>query len=184
MGFLASKAGIMLALVVVGLIALAVVARNWSCREHRERPDRERRREQPVTYGPYLVDAVETGNKIICVSGRGRREKKIEIYLADIGVPAEGTLAEESKANLAKAAGDKVTVTCPRAARRPERLIGEVIGQSSEPLQVIQLRAGLAICDELAPPAYQAAQEEAKQEFRGIWIEPKPKLSIPVTEEL
>jgi len=104
---LIGKAGITLALVTVCLVALAIVARNWSCRKPREpRPPRI------ITAGPYDVVDSPTGASLVVAAGRRGRTRTI--ILAGVAVPASGAFAQVSADHLRGMAGGSITVQYER----------------------------------------------------------------------
>lgn len=185
------------AIVLLALLFLWGIARNWSCRHTRtdERHERrEERKNKVTTYGPYEVLKVVSGNCIDCSAGRRIKEddislqsRTVRVYLSMIGVPSELHLSNESRKHLEKIAGSSVTVRCKKESRRPDVLIGEVFGTSAEPLQVLQLREGLAQCKEgVAPKEYVKAMEEACDARRGVFKD-YPKFDTepdPITGEI
>jgi endonuclease YncB( thermonuclease family) len=163
MSALIGKAGLYLGLVAVCLIALAVVARNWSCRKH---PD-----PLPIRHGPYQVKAVISG-ALIRVGAGVRDHKDRDVLLTGIAAPAIGEpLAEESRANLEQQAGDQIWVEREGAVIKSHRIEGVIYGESGEHLQIAQLREGLARTTPAGDTikAYRNAQAEAKKGHRGIW---------------
>jgi hypothetical protein len=84
MGALLGKPTLILGLVVVGLIALAVVARNWSCRP--VKPPRP-----PHTYTVSgTVASIESANRFTMTVGRRDRQTTIA-YVVDLGTGLELT---------------------------------------------------------------------------------------------
>lgn len=158
MGFLSgAKIYLFLAVLVICLICLAIISRQWSCRQHRPpRPPRPPHRET------LSVVSVPTGASIVC---KGRR-RETTVTLADIGAPQEGApLADESRASLERLAGKTITL---EAGRRSTD--GTVYGESGINCNLEQLRLGFAwLQDVTVPAAWAAAQRDAKKNRRGIW---------------
>lgn len=174
MGFLSlltSKFTVTLVLIVVGLIALAVVARNWSCRK---RPDPR----------PYVV----VGEVKRAIGGNQfemswRRRRNHIVTLEGVGVPAAGQpYSTESRESLERMIGGKqVTVTCKRDRWwrddvSEEELIGSLVeGQNLEGIVKApegwtvneeQIRAGMAWC---TGDQWKSAELQARAERRGLW---------------
>ena len=184
--FAAYKGGITLFLVALIAISMAVVARNWSCREHKDpRPPK------PVE---YTVIKALNGASIECKRGKLRGRV---IYLQDVAAPMEGQdCFEESRDNLAKLAGDTIRVERERkrillkgesqqtveAEARPP-IEGVVYGASNICLQEAQLTNGLVeLTSDDVPDSWQAAEKFAQKKMLGIWatkpIPPEPEKSI------
>jgi hypothetical protein len=186
---LLSKPLTILVLVATSLIALAVVSRNWSCRE--QKPPR------PPHSDTYEVVEVTTGASIIVATGLGGR-KRATVALAFIQAPQTGPEAEASTASLAALVGgtcrvewartgllrgtdddpltglpqqepeeDPIQATAettgqePLEARPPA--VGVVFGESGQNLSIAQLEAGMATCLPGAPKDYIAAEQAAKR---------------------
>ena len=98
------KASLYLVLVVVGLIALAVVARNWSCRS-----PRQPRPHKIVTAGPYRVLSIPTGASIEVATGRKDKRTRT-IRLLYVQAPVSGPDAQAAIDNLRDIAGPEITV--------------------------------------------------------------------------
>jgi len=158
------KVGIYLVLVVVGLIALAIVARNWSCRQHHERPD-------PVN--GYTVDHVETGNRIEVEAG-WRGHKMRSVVLHGIGTPTADPLAEQSRANLETLAGETIRAEILDGHEHGSGEIDAVVwGEHGAHCQIEQLRAGLAWVTDTKYAAWLKVEAEARKAKRGIWAKKK-----------
>ena len=97
------KAGLYLAMVMICLIAMAVIARNWSCRESRHREPKV------VTAGPYKVLSVDTGASITVATGRKDRRTST-IQLQYVQAPATGKWFQLSIDHLKEIAGESITV--------------------------------------------------------------------------
>lgn len=183
MGALLAKPTLILALVVVGLIAMAVIARNhWGCTPPPKPPIVSK-------HGPYTVVSVDSGALIQVRAGlAGKRTKPI--VLAEIAAPATGENANRSRENLATLAGASVWVETERqrilfratsgdpaeeaasmAAEMEARgpLIGVVYGESGVCLNAAQVAQGWAVCEPDAPEEWQKLQAEAAKAKRGIW---------------
>jgi len=181
MNFLFGTRGMIYAgLAVVGLLALAVIARNWSCRHGRTpRPLR-------IHETQAEVDSVPNGATILVKAGvRGRRTSPV--LLADVAAPASGEpLFEASRENLARLAGARIRRQTerrflaenegpaqaedgPSESRGPSEAI--VFGESGENLCVAQLCAGLGR-NRGTRPEWIAAEKEAQDAHRGLWAEP------------
>jgi endonuclease YncB( thermonuclease family) len=162
MGFLFSKFGMYLGLVVVGLIALAVIARNWSCRKSPEPNTIER------TSGPFAVVSVDSGASLTYKHNR----RNTSLSLPNIAAPAEGQkYFDESKASLESMLGRYAAIKIHETKdRRLDRFTADdVFGPTGQCLQIEQLKAGWAWCLVKAPKAYQEAQSQAAKAKRGIW---------------
>lgn len=92
------------AMVLVGLIALAIIARNWSCRK--QAGPRVR------TYS-YAVASVPNGATIAIKTGL-RQRRTGQVHIAGIAAPADGRFAEPSRANLQQLAGGRIRVEITR----------------------------------------------------------------------
>jgi len=166
-------------MVLIGLIAVAVISRNWSCRQ--SRPPRPPR---PPRTATYAVAEVPNGATIVVKAGLlGRRTATVT--LESISAPAEGDgMAEASRANLERLAGSTIRVETARnglfrgesdeeanaepiEARGP--LVGVVYGESGECLNLAQVRDGFATCLPDAPKEWKKQETEAKKARRGIW---------------
>jgi hypothetical protein len=182
-----SKTGMTLVCVTVIAVALAVVARNWSCREKREpRPPR------PNKVESFTVVSVPSGNTIEVKAGKKRT---IIITLGLIAVPAE--CSEPSRANLAKMVGNTIEAEVPRRRLRgtedepaeSEPLEARspftsphILGESGLCLQLEQLKAGLAMPNTSdIPDEWMAATKYAQDNKLGMWatlpIPPEPEKS-------
>lgn len=170
MSLLSLKPMIVLALLAVLAVSAAVCCRNSPWR----RPTRREERQNVIrAFGPYDVDEATTGASLRVKGGiRGRREQ--EIRLAGIAAPAPGDrLADESRENLERLAGQSITVEVrDPAVLRKRNVDGLVYGESGICLQVQQLRDGLAwydLSDDPHAKEYREAMAEAKKARRGIW---------------
>jgi hypothetical protein len=166
-----AKPAVLLGLVVVGLLALAVISRNWSCK-----PVKPPRPPHSDTFG---VVEVPTGASIIVQYGL-MGKKRATVALAHIQAPLTGPEAEASVEALSLAAGDVVRIewqrggllrseapdatddaTGPPEARPPA--VGVVFGESGQDLALAQLAGGFATCLTTAPDAYKKAEKSAKR---------------------
>lgn len=168
-----------LGLVAVCLIALAIVARNWSCKQHKE---------PRVHTNEYKVASVTSGVSLeVRIGIAGRLTKPL--LLDGVIVPGNDMLAASSANNLEKLAGARVRVETPAGIFRlgneeqgeqseqtfegelveAPTLHGKVFGERGCCLQIEQLRAGLAETLGKVPAEYAAAQKEAKKAKRGMW---------------
>jgi endonuclease YncB( thermonuclease family) len=175
LAFFTSKLGGTLALVVVGLIALAVVSRNWSCKP--VKPPKP-----PRSY-TFTVSSVPNGTTILAA---GRRGRTTTITLQDVFAPTDD-YAEASRANLERLTGKQIRVECERTglfrgtedessgdsgeleARGP--VVGVCYGESGACLQISQLLDGYVKCLPTAPALWKAEQEKAKKAKVGMWGE-------------
>ena len=163
------------AMVLVGLIALAIIARNWSCRK--QAGPRVR------TYS-YAVASVPNGATIAIKTGL-RQRRTGQVHIAGIAAPADGRFAEPSRANLQQLAGGRIRVEITRHglfgdAETDEvsadevldargELVGTVYGESGADLGIGQLRAGCATALPDAEKDLLRAEKEAKVAKLGIW---------------
>ena len=181
--------------VLVALVCLAIIARNWSCRKPRPpRPPRPNRVES------FEVVSVPTGNSIEVKAGR---KGTILITLKGIGVPNIPGAVDAARANLEKIAGKRIEAEVPGRRTRGDayasRLDGEVQQNEVQPdeeaeavdpgllearsdfsspnvkgetglcLQLEQLKAGLAISVGEIPKAWAEAEKDARKAKRGVW---------------
>jgi endonuclease YncB( thermonuclease family) len=164
---LTSKPMIVLALIVVGLIALAVIARNWGCRPEPKPIVRERE-----------VASVLNGATILVKAGlRDRRSETVT--LQDIATPESSSpFSEASRANLERLAGATIRVEVDRHGLfrgEPEEMesrgpiCGTVYGESNVCCNLAQVMAGMASCLPSADKVWKAAETKAKKEKLGIW---------------
>jgi endonuclease YncB( thermonuclease family) len=152
-----------LGIVAVVAVALAIISRNWSCRQRNDGPE-------IVRLGPYTVKSVSNGTTIMVASGL-RDRKTQPVVCEHIAAPAAGQpLFEESRDHLAQLAGKTVTVEAEkeRALRNPDP-IGTVYGESGQVLQVEQLMAGMAWTTTEAPKDWLAVEKQARKAKRGVW---------------
>jgi len=172
------KAGLMLICVTVIAVSLAIVARNWPCRQPKPpRPPRPNRVES------FEVVACPTGNSIEVKAGR--KGRTITITLGGIGVPT-GYQAD-SWAHLKKLAGATIRAEVPgrRLQSEPDTEPPEarsdftsplVYGESGLCLQLEQLKAGMACTverpNESLPADWLAAEKAAQKAGIGIWRRP------------
>lgn len=189
------KSGLILAMVMISLIALAVVARNWSCRQQRHRDPRV------VMSGPFKVVSVETGASLTVESGRrGRTDKITLLYVA---APIEGPMAKIATDHLRQMAGTEITIQYERhgifrgsedEAQSSQRRLdddsgmtaeapalgndgvearlpstGMVFGQSGIPLNLAMVEGAYADCTADAPKEFQVAKAKAQKKKAGIW---------------
>ena len=151
-------------LVLVGmgfLLCLVLSHEGCSCRRHRE--------PRPPRSWSFEVDSVENGATIIVKTGL-RERRTAAVTLANIVAPADGQpLAEQSRANLQRLAGERIRVEAARGGLSGKPLIGVAHGVTGACLNLEQLRAGLARCEQSAPAEWQAAETEARKHKRGIW---------------
>lgn len=189
---------LILAVVVICLICLAIIARNWSCRQPRE--PRWKRQEVRRNTGTFSVVSVPSGASIEVAYGR-RDRKTAVIALEGIQVPAE--LAGVSRTNLAKLAGGTIRLTATLAdanvgnavEQADQRRLDEtedpgttaetigngteleakaptggiVFGESGACLQLEQIKAGAARCLPEAPEDWKAA-EQAREGGGGVAV--------------
>lgn len=183
MEFLTSKAGVMLALAVVGLVALAVVARNWSCRQSfwdRREERKEERRQRSVTC--RVLDVLD-GSRMLVAWGR-RDKGQREVVLQGVEVPPnasvsaafhlEGLTVGESvrveyESHRLFAAGDGEAELESAEMEATAPIVGIVYGDGNVCLNVEQIFAGLARCNADANEIMRAAEKTAKREKKGIW---------------
>lgn len=188
MGALLAKPTVLLALVVIGLLALAVVARNWSCRDNTRPPL------PPRIYGPYEVVSVPNGVTIEVRAGlRGRQTKTL--ILAHVTAPVSGEAAHLSQERLSVLAGANVRIAVernrilfratedgggamegaavdsedPLEARGP--LVGLVYGPTGVLLNAAMIAQGYANCSLDAPKDWKVYEKEAAVARRGLWAE-------------
>jgi endonuclease YncB( thermonuclease family) len=158
------------------LMALAIVARNWSCRK--PRPPRP-----PVSH-TYMVVSVPNGATILVNVGRGDR-RTAPVTLQDIAAPVDGADAEASRANLERLAGKQIRVEIERrgllrgtaeeeneveqlmAARKP--IVGVAYGESGGCLNLSQIMEGWATCQSTAEKAWKKEEKTAKKAKAGMW---------------
>ena len=190
--FLGIKGTVWAALIVVGLIALAVISRNWSCRAA-PKP-------RPPAFFDYTVDSVPNGATIIVKAGLLER-RTATVSLIDVAAPPEGPLAEQSRANLERLAGKQIRVQVERWRLRSEEAeangatdeaAGEVVdeeggsdgdklegwrdrtsivyGSSGLLLNTEQIRLGYA-SNTGTRKEWKAAEAEARKAKRGMWAE-------------
>jgi endonuclease YncB( thermonuclease family) len=153
---------ILLGVLAIIAVALAIVARNWSCRKERE-PWRD-----PIQHlGPYKVRSVISGCAIEVEKGlRGHRTDTAN--LAHITIPEK--VKDESQDHLAKLTGDEIRLDVPNEHwLRREELRGVVFGEGGANLNLEQLRAGMAVCEADATADMKSAEKEAKKAKRGYW---------------
>ena len=168
------KSMIILGLVAVIAVSGAICCRNSPWKHKSRREERDERPPHVERVGPLAVKEVISGATILVEAGpRGRRQR--EIWLAGIAAPPPGDpLAEESRANLERQAGEKIWVEyLGRGILNRDQVQGAVYGPANEELQISQLRAGLARVGTPASPEYLAAENEARKAKRGVWAEPK-----------
>ena len=151
-----------LVLVGVGfLLCLLLFHEGCSCRRQRE--------PRPPRSWSFEVDSVENGARIIVKTGL-RQRRTTAVMLANIVAPADGQpLAEQSRANLQRLAGERIRVEAARGGLAGQPWIGVAHAMTGACLNLEQLRAGLARCEQSAPAEWQAAETEAKKHKRGIW---------------
>jgi hypothetical protein len=154
-------------ILAVCLIAIAVIARNWSCRHHRD--------PRPPKAETVLVDSVPSGNTI---TGHlsGRRARETTVTLQWLAVPE--SVAIEATTNLAKLTGTKIRVEYARRMGSEEEatgvyargpIIGIAYGESGVPLNLSQLADGWADVQPGAPPEFVKARDQAKKLHVGMW---------------
>lgn len=172
---------ILAAVVLVALICLAIISRNWSCREHRERDGIFNRIKREKTYGPYAVARVLNSTEIVCQYGREtkRREPKKEllVYLEGIEGQTYGEIGVNAAEALRNAVGESITIHCPVDRKHDFKMEGFVYDASGQCLQEVMLAGGWCKIkqqwakDEPGGPsqAWLAAQEDAKKNKRGVW---------------
>jgi hypothetical protein len=169
MSWMMGKSTFVLAILAVIAVSLAVVARNWSCRQSRWEERAERRKTQSFD---SILD-FPTGASIMVGLGRGDR-RSLCVYLDYVHAPAKGEpLHEESKTHLSQIVGAHFLVEVSEQADgkplRPGDIIGRVFGETSADAAIEQLRAGLVVCDADAPSKYRAVEKAAKQAKLGLW---------------
>jgi len=173
------KIGIMAAMVLIGLIAIAVISRNWSCRDRKREP-------RPPRCWRLAVESVPNGAAIVVKSG-WKNHKTATVTLADISAPPLGDpLAEASRINLERFAGKQIRVEVQRGglfrAGTDESLgeaatvesargdlIGVVYGETGACLNIRQIVDGMAICLPSAPAGWKAEESAAQKAKRGVW---------------
>ncbi len=187
---------IIMAVLVICLICLAIIARNWSCREKRHRDPRPPKID---FYGPYKVKSIEAGNRIVADTGRKRNSERIVILQGVEIVP--GQWEQTAKEKLAAMAGENITVkvakrglvkvTEGKAGIREmtdeefEQLkedlgvevrgpvIGIVVGQSGINLNIAIVEGGYARCNADATNEMNEAEKKAKKQKFGVWSKGK-----------
>lgn len=181
---LAIKSGTTLLLITAIMVSLAVVARNWPCRQPKPpRPPRPNRVES------FEVVSVPTGNSVEVKAGR--RDRSITITLGGIGVPTE--YQADSWASLKKLVGSTIRAEVPgrRLRSEPDTEPPEarsdftsplVLGDSGLCLQLEQLKAGMAMPNTSdIPDEWMAATKYAQDNKLGLWvttpIPPEPEAS-------
>lgn len=172
-----SKPTIWLALVAVVAVSLAVVARNWSCRQ--PRPPR------PPVVLDYDVASVDSGTSLTLRYGvRDRRMVSVTLE----GIEVVAGREDAAKANLETLAGDRVGVQhgrlfgaegspvapsgigeaeqpeSPPEAVRPPPTSGIFIGPNGVALQIGQLAAGVCVI----VSGYEAPKEWRSAEKEGM----------------
>lgn len=174
-----AKPYILLGLLTACLVSLAVVSRNWSCRERRHGPFHERRIE---TYGPWEVLGVESGNLLVCRHGRHDR-RTTRVTLLGIDCSATEPLATQATQKLQElVASGPVTIRAPENAGPDgwaRELCGTVEASGGACLQTEMIRSGVAMIDPLTlaaepeaiPKAWIEAERDAKKHKRGVWAQ-------------
>jgi endonuclease YncB( thermonuclease family) len=183
MSLLLSKPMIYAGLAVVFMVALSIVARNWSCRKSwidRAADRREERAQRAVTC--KVIQVIDGARLVVAWGRRDRLER--EVVLQGVEVPA--SVADESRANLERmTAGGSVTVHYEShrlfAASESEAtireaemdatapIVGLVYGDGNRCLNIDQLFAGLAKCGTDANDVMKAAEKAARKSKVGIW---------------
>lgn len=152
----------------------------WGCR----------RTPRPPRTWTFTVVSVESGNRFTVKAGLLKR-KTATVILSGIAVPEDGTLADESRLNLERLAGQTVSVSTVRgrllAAEDAERdvleleargeMCGRVIGASGSDCALEQLRAGMAKVSGVLlgddAKEFADAEREAKTKKIGVWAKKK-----------
>lgn len=176
------KAYIVGAMIVVGLIALAIVARNWSCRQtwaDRREERREERSQRSVTC--RVLDVLDGARLMVAW---GRRDKgQREVILRGIEIPpsaqvsaaenlewlAGGSVRIEYESHRLFAAGEGDVALEAAEMEATEPVAGLVYGNGNQCMNVEQLFAGLARCNAEANDVMRAAEKAAKKAKKGIW---------------
>ncbi len=149
---------ILLGVMVICLICLAIIARNWSCRKPRPpRPPRV------VVVGPYEVVSVD-GPAALTVKARGKRTR--QVMLVGVAAPDEAKWVVISKDHLKEMAGGKVTVQYERhGIVRGNELTEESV---AEFWAWWELHAeACPIC--LLPPTYEEPELKFCEEAKKRW---------------
>lgn len=168
MGLLLSKPMMYAAMLTVALVALAVVARNWSCRQGRERDPIDR------TLGPCQVISVDSGSTLT-VAGRLRGDepesrRESSLSLPGVASPAEGQPGfEESKTSLTASTGNEVMIDRQKEKILDRFEIVAVYSATGQDLSLSQLQAGMAWCQIDAGQTYRDAQKAAQKRKVGLW---------------
>lgn len=158
-------------IVLICLVCLAIISRNWSCRE--TRPPRPPRPPQYATY--RVIEVVNGATLRIAVGKRSRRVHTLQ--LMGIAAPAEGAWGfAESRDHLRQIAGTQVRIQIPsridEEPPKPERTVVTIAwGESGACLNLEQVRAGWAKTTSEAPAQWVEAERAARSERLGIWQE-------------
>jgi len=169
------KGGIVAAMVLVGLICLAVISRNWSCRQHRPpRPPQSRQ---------YVVQEVPNGGTLLVKAGL-RERRTVTIVLADIAAPPiDGPLGEAARTNLERYSGKTIRVEFerrrllavadgeeePTAVEDRGPIVAIVYGESGCCLNLEQIMDGMATCLPSAPKEWKREEAIARKKKLGLW---------------
>lgn len=176
MGTLFGTRGMILAgLVAASLIALAVVSRNWSCRQHRPpRPPQSRQ---------YVVDSVPNGGTLLVKTGL-RERRTATVMLANIAAPPiDAAAGEAARANLERYAGKTIRVEFERrrllatadgeeeatAVEDRGPIVAVVYGESGCCLNLEQIMDGMAKCLPAAPKEWKREEATARKKKLGLW---------------
>lgn len=165
-----------LILCVVALVALAIISRNWSCRQ--PKPPRI------DNLGPFKVARVD-GLNIVTEAGLGGRRERV-IRPEHLLPPTDAEWLRVASDHVAAWVGSEVTVQRERRRifsaaepalkdNEPEAfgpIVGVVFGQSGINVNLELLRGGYADCDDGAPKEWQAARDAARKKRTGIWSKP------------
>lgn len=172
--FLTSKLGIVLCLVAVCLIALAVIARNWSCREQKHRnpilgQDRHYFGQVASIEGvgftmqsgrrTYFVQNAYVVINTTLAAPAGKMVEELLPVGSNVSVCCEG---RNSKLFSAPPDDEPEAVEGVLEARPPRLLIGVVQSQNGVDVGLALLKAGFARCGANAPDYYKSSEKEKK----------------------
>jgi len=178
-----AKLGIAAVVAMVCLISLAIIARNWSCRERR--PPRD---PKLVTLGPCKVLSVDGGASLVIDDSRRSRKKGDPqgrtVILDFVSVPDDPEWAKVARNHLAGIAGQEVIVQYAKVRRfmlgsetrevdqeveGRGPIIGVVLGESGIQCNMAQVESGYCDTTADAPGEYQSAKKKAALAKIGIW---------------